>query len=159
VLDTEGRLVGLNTNRAGEGFYLALPADDAFQRRLEALSQGAVPPTRQLGIAVAPAHVARKLRRSVGLPDRDGLLVRGVEVGGPADRGGLTRGDLLVRAGELAVSSVDDLYRALDTSDDQLVLGIVRGAEDLELTVSFTGESGDSPGTGDTGDTDSDQTD
>lgn len=137
VLDAEGRLVGLNTNRAGEGFYLALPADDAFRGRLDTLAQGTVPATRQLGIAVAPAHVARKLRRSVGLPDRDGLLVRGVEAGGPADRAGLTRGDLVVRAGELAVSTVDDLYRALDTTDDQLVIGIVRGAEDLELTVSF----------------------
>ena len=41
---------------------------------------------RQLGRSVpasespiAPAFVARRMRRSVGLPDRDGLLVRGVE--------------------------------------------------------------------------------
>ena len=29
LLDAEGRLIGLNTNRIGEGFYLALPADAA----------------------------------------------------------------------------------------------------------------------------------
>src|SRR5688572_12668516 len=27
IVDTDGRLLGLNTNRLGEGFYLALPAD------------------------------------------------------------------------------------------------------------------------------------
>ena len=31
LLDADGRLVGLNTNRLGEGFYLALPADAALR--------------------------------------------------------------------------------------------------------------------------------
>ena len=33
LLDAQGRLVGLNTNRIGEGFYLALPADAALRAR------------------------------------------------------------------------------------------------------------------------------
>ncbi|MBA2624750.1 MAG: trypsin-like peptidase domain-containing protein, partial [Acidimicrobiia bacterium] len=35
LLDAEGRLVGLNTNRLGDGFYLALPADAELRRRVE----------------------------------------------------------------------------------------------------------------------------
>jgi serine protease Do len=35
LLDAEGRLIGLNTNRIGEGFYLALPADAALRGRVE----------------------------------------------------------------------------------------------------------------------------
>ncbi len=31
ILDADGRFLGLNTNRLDEGFYLALPADDAAQ--------------------------------------------------------------------------------------------------------------------------------
>ncbi len=31
LLDAEGALVGLSTNRVGEGFYLALPADDGAE--------------------------------------------------------------------------------------------------------------------------------
>ena len=83
LLDAAGALVGLNTNRVGEGFYLALPADEALRDRVEALARGETRDRPQLGIAVAPAHVARRLRRSVGLPDRDGVLVRGVEGGSP----------------------------------------------------------------------------
>ena len=50
----------------------------------------------RLGVAVAPSHVARRLRRSVGLPERDGLLVRDVEEGSPAARAGIVDGDLIV---------------------------------------------------------------
>ena len=37
LVDAEGRLIGLNTNRIGEGFYLALPADAALRARVDAL--------------------------------------------------------------------------------------------------------------------------
>src|SRR6202795_3140434 len=37
LVDAEGRLVGLNTNRIGEGFYLALPVDDGLRARIDAL--------------------------------------------------------------------------------------------------------------------------
>src|SRR5262250_2703921 len=37
VLDAEGRLLGINTNRLGEGFYLAIPADEALRGQADAL--------------------------------------------------------------------------------------------------------------------------
>ena len=89
LLDAPGRLLGINTNRLGEGFYLALPADDALRDRIDALGRGESTERPRLGIAVAPQHVARRLRRSVGLPERDGLLVRGVEDGSPAAAAGI----------------------------------------------------------------------
>ena len=54
----------------------------------------------RLGVALAPADVAARLRRSVGLGERDGLLVRGVVDGSPAAAAGIREGDLLVRAGD-----------------------------------------------------------
>src|SRR4029078_13620690 len=60
LLDAEGRLVGLNTNRIGEGFYLALPANAALQARVDALSRGEAPRRARLGVAVAPSHIARR---------------------------------------------------------------------------------------------------
>ena len=53
----------------------------------------------RLGVAIAPSHVARRLRRSVGLPIATGILVRGVEEGAPADAAGIEAGDLIVSAG------------------------------------------------------------
>ena len=94
VLDAAGQLLGINTNRLGEGFYLAIPADAALRGRADALARGESPPSPQLGVAIAPGHVARRLRRSVGLPDTDGLLIREVMDDSPAtDRTGPGRPD------------------------------------------------------------------
>ncbi|MDF2740841.1 MAG: serine protease, partial [Actinomycetia bacterium] len=95
VVDAAGRLLGIDTNRLGDGFYLALPADADLRQRLDALGRGETAARPRLGVGIAPARVARQLRRAVGLPERDGLLVRVVEDGGPADRAGLRTGDLV----------------------------------------------------------------
>ena len=130
-----GRLVGLNTNRIGEGFYLALPADAALRERVDALARGETPTRARLGVAIAPSHVARRLRRSVGLPDRDGVLVRGVEDGSPAEAAGIEAGDLIVEAAGKAIADGDDLFAALATVDWRLRGKLVRGAEERTVTV------------------------
>lgn len=139
VVDLEGRLLGINTNRLGEGFYAAIPADDDLKARVDALSRGESPTRRHLGVALAPGRAARQLRRSVGLPDRDGLLVRAVEPESPAGRAGLRQGDLIVEAAGRAVTRVDDLYQALDGlgDDESLPLRIVRGTDELSVSVTF----------------------
>ena len=141
VVDGAGRLLGVNTHRLGDGFYLALPADDELRTRLDALARGQSPRRRHLGVALAPAEAARHLRRAVGLPERDGLLVRAVQPGSSAERAGLRQGDLIVAASGGAVASADDLHAALDAVDEggSLPLRIVRGSEELEVTVAFPG--------------------
>ena len=74
------------------------------------------PTRRRLGIAVAPSFVARRLRRAVGLPERDGLLVRGVEDGSPAAAAGVSSGDLIVAANGADVRTADDLWAVLDVA-------------------------------------------
>lgn len=141
VVDAAGRLVALNTNRLGDGFYSALPADGELRKRVDALASGTSPERRRLGVAVAPRDVARRLRRSVGLPERDGVLVRGVEAGSPAAAAGVREGDLLVSAGGRALAEPDDVHDALDSLEgDDLDLAVVRGAEELSVRVSFTVE-------------------
>ena len=106
----------VNTNRLGEGFYLALPADAALRARVEALGRGESVTRPRLGIAVAPARVSRRLRESVGLPDRDGVLVRGVEDDSPAARAGIRDGDLIVEIAGQPVSEADQLQEILASS-------------------------------------------
>ena len=144
LVDAAGALVGLNTNRIGEGFYLALPADDELKARIAALGRGESPSRVRLGIAIAPNHVARRLRRSVGLPDRAGILVRGVEDGSLADDAGVEAGDLIVSAGGREIRDADDLHEALGTLDQPFDLGVVRGAD--ERTVVIGAAKGRTPG-------------
>jgi S1-C subfamily serine protease len=139
LLDTSGRLLGINTMRVDGGLILAIPADSSLRERVEALGRGEQVRRARLGIAIAPPRVARRLRRAVGLPERDGVLVRAVEEGGAADRAGLERGDLIVQAGGREVNRTDVLYEALDgaRNDSQLELTIVRGTEERTVSVTF----------------------
>lgn len=139
VVDLAGRLLGINTLRADGGLILAIPADGQLRERVEALGRGETPKRVRLGVAIAPPRVARRLRRAVGLPERDGLLVRAVEEGSPADRAGIERGDLLVAAGDRELGRVDALYEALDAAgtDGSLELTVVRGTEERRVTAEF----------------------
>ena len=139
LVDAAGRLVAVNTNRVGEGFYLARPADAALRERVDALGRGESVERPRLGIAIAPPHVARRLRASVGLSDRAGLLVRGVEDGSPAARAGIREGDLLVEAAGKALDNPDTLPEVLAQTGLPIELKIVRGDE--ERTVSVGGST------------------
>jgi serine protease Do len=141
VVDVHGTLVGIDTHRVGDGFYLALPADESLGTRVDALSHGDVPRRPRLGIAVAPPRVARRLRQSVGLPERAGLLVHAVEEGGPADRAGLRQGDLVVRVASTDVTTVDELAAALEATapDVAVEVLVVRGVDEVTLAVDLAG--------------------
>jgi len=137
VIDANGALLGLNTNRLGEGFYLAIPADQALRDRVSALAKGEAPSLPHLGIGIAPSRVAKGLRRAVGLPEAEGLLVRAVEDDSLASKAGLQEGDLIVAASGQEVKSVDDLFDALDRlgTEGTLELKVLRGTEERTVPV------------------------
>jgi serine protease Do len=75
----------------------------------------------------------------VGLPERDGILVRAVERGSAADRAGLERGDLIVAVAGKDLDRIEALYEALDAAQagTQLELTIVRGADERAVSVGL----------------------
>lgn len=77
------------------------------------------------------------MRRAVGLPDAEGLLIRHVEDNSPAARAGLAKGDLIVLAAGRPVSGIDDLFEALAAADGVIQLVIVRGAEERAVDVQL----------------------
>jgi DNA-binding MarR family transcriptional regulator len=90
----------------------------------------------RLGVAVAPAAVATRMRRAVGLPEAPGVLIVRVTVGSAADAGGLRRGDLVTAAGGSPVRSVGDLERAVRSAAGAVTVAVLRGAEPQELEVT-----------------------
>jgi serine protease Do len=143
VLNAAGQLLGINTNRLGEGFYLAIPADETLRGKVDGLARGESVRPPRLGVAIAPGHVARRLRRAVGLPEADGLLIREVEDDSPAARAGLARGDLIVAVAGQPTSSPDDLFTALRAaaSGGTIEMTVLRGTEERSVHVVL-GENG-----------------
>lgn len=139
VVDTDGRLLGINTNRLGEGFYLAVPSGAHFAKTVERLREGATTSGVRLGVGVAPNEVVRKLRKSVGLEPVDGLLIRHIEQGSPADASGVREGDVLVSLHDVAILTIDDLYEALGGIDAGSAASahLIRGVEELTVQVEF----------------------
>jgi DNA-binding MarR family transcriptional regulator len=97
----------------------------------------AQPIARRLGVAVAPAAVADRMRRAVGLAAAGGLLVLEVEPDSPGAGAGLDQGDLIQALDGETVHSTGDLERALERAGDRARLGVLRGAAAREVEVSF----------------------
>ena len=95
----------------------------------------------RLGVAVAPAAVAGRMRRAVGLPDRHGILVLKVKRASAADTAGLARGDLVTAAGGADVRTIGDLHRAVRHARGTLALDVVRGAEERSVEVALSRSS------------------
>jgi DNA-binding MarR family transcriptional regulator len=91
----------------------------------------------RLGVAVAPAAVASRMRRAVGLAERAGVLVVRVKRDSAADAAGLQRGDLLVAAAGEPVHSIGDLHRAVRHADATLALDVVRGVDERSVEVTL----------------------
>jgi serine protease Do len=143
LVDPDGNLLGVNSLRLDGGLILAVPAGTAVKERILGLARGEALSPHRLGVAIAPPRVARRLRGAVGLPERDGLLVRSVEDGSPGDEAGIETGDLIVAAAGNPTAGVEALYTALDTvpaAGGDLELTLVRGTDERTVTATFRSE-------------------
>jgi S1-C subfamily serine protease len=138
VLDVHGHLAGINTSRLGEGFYLAIPAGQTLRRRAGALARGESVTPPQLGITITPSQVARRLRRAVGLPDTEGLLIRQTAPDSPAARAGLAPGDLIVAAAGQPTRTIDDLSAALQSAGDTIELTLLHGTDERTTQIPLS---------------------
>jgi DNA-binding MarR family transcriptional regulator len=144
------------TDRGRELVQRARPAYDERAARLAAgLPEGAAAPLgeamtawqaffepgegehRRLGVAIAGAAVAKKMRGAVGLDEAPGVLIVRVKAGSAADNAGLSRGDMITAAAGSQVRSVGDLERAVRSADGTLALSVLRGVEPREVEVSL----------------------
>ena len=83
------------------------------------------------------------MRRAVGLPERDGLLVRSVSDGSAAAAAGIERGDLIVAAARppARTASTPSTRRSTRLAPgDELDLQVVRGTEERDVAVTFDRE-------------------
>jgi serine protease Do len=140
LLDGEGRLLGLNAVRLAHGLILALPTAEVRERVAD-IAAGNAPTQKRLGVAIVAPRIARRLRGAVGLPEREGVLVRAVQQQSPAARAGVERGDLIVGMAGREVDSLDALFAALDAAplEQPVPLRILRGVQEREVEVVLGG--------------------
>jgi serine protease Do len=74
-----------------------------------------------------------------GAPEGEGVLVREVNPGSPAEKAGLKAGDVITKINEERIRSIGDLHEKLAAKhDDKTVkLGILRNRSEMNLTVEL----------------------
>jgi C-terminal processing protease CtpA/Prc len=88
-------------------------------------------------LGIQAEGVGRQLGEYFGIKDGEGLLIKSVEKGGPAEKAGLKAGDVIVRAGNEKVTDRSDLVRILHThrNGGKVPLSIVRDHKEQTITV------------------------
>lgn len=139
LVDAQGNLVGINTaifSRTGGslGIGFAIPVDTARQVMEGLVTEGQV---RRGWIGVEPRDLTPEIAESFGLPVREGVLITGVLADGPASKGGLKPGDVVVKIGDAPVANTAQLLSAVAAlkPQSQAVIGVQRGGQTLDVTL------------------------
>jgi S1-C subfamily serine protease len=137
LVDGHGRVVGINTALAGIGLGLAVPINDATRAIISSLIRDGRVRRAVFGAAVAPRPLPRSIAARIGR--RAAVQVMQIVPDGPADRGGLVQGDLLVSLDGEPLGDATDLQRLMtpERIGRQVPAVVVRGGRPrtLELTL------------------------
>jgi S1-C subfamily serine protease len=112
-----------------------VPVDTARQV-MEALLKGGKVQRGWIGVDVRDLNT--ELAESLALQVKTGVLIAGVVHDGPAARGGMRPGDVVVSVAGRPVTNVAELLPSVAALAPQskAVLGVQRGAQSLELEVT-----------------------
>ncbi|HEX4186754.1 MAG TPA: trypsin-like peptidase domain-containing protein [Solirubrobacteraceae bacterium] len=135
LVDSFGRLVGINTAVAGVGLGLAVPINEATRQVIGALMAHGRVRRAYLGVAGGPRPLPARARRA---REQDtGVEVIEITPDSPAERAGLRPEDLIVQLAGTRVHGVDDLQRLMvaDLIGSAVDVDVLRGGEQLRLRL------------------------
>jgi len=138
LVNMEGEVLGLNTSGLTRGSSLTIPVKVAW-RIADALAKHGTVKRGYLGVRTQPVEIPEASRKALNREQQNGLLVLWLEEGGPAEKGGLLVGDILVAISNQPVGDPDDLFSALnnDTVGKSIAVEVLRGGrpETVKVTV------------------------
>jgi len=138
LVDSRGRVIGVNTAviLPAQGICFAVGINTAKVVTGQLIRHGKIRRGR-IGVAGQNVPLLRLAQRAHGLDAKSGVLVTGVEPNSPAQRAGLTSGDIIVAFDGKPVAGIDDLHQLLVTEriDAPTTVVVLRKADKLELAI------------------------
>lgn len=138
LVDTAGRIVGLNTSGLARGASLAIPVSLAWQIA-QALEKHGHIQRGFLGVRSQPVPILPAQQSALGRQQASGLLLVGVESGSPAEGGGLLVGDIIVAIAGQPVADPDELLASLtgEVVGKATPIQVLRGGSPATITVTI----------------------
>jgi S1-C subfamily serine protease len=135
LVDSFGRVVGVNTAVAGVGLGLAVPINEATRQVIGALMTDGRVRRAYLGVAGGPRPLPARARRERN--QDSGVEVIEITPDSPAERAGLRPEDLIVELAGARVQGVDDIQRLMvaDLIGSPVDVEVLRGGEPLRLRL------------------------
>ncbi len=114
LVSSHGEVVGINTAviMGAQGICFAVASNTANFVLGELVRHGRVR-RAYIGIAAQQFAVSPRLRHAARLTQTSAVMVANVEPGSPADRAGLSSGDIILSLDGVPVTGADDLIRLL----------------------------------------------
>jgi len=141
LVDSAGNLIGINTaiysqTGGSMGIGYAIPVSTARQVMDQIIQKGSV--TRGW-VGVGVQEVTREIAESFKLPSTGGVLITQVERGGPADKGGVKLGDVLLAVNGKPVADSTDMLNSIAALSPGAVakLRLLRERAETEVTVTI----------------------
>jgi S1-C subfamily serine protease len=137
LVDTQGRVVGLNTSGLAHGAAITIPAFLAWADA-ENLAKFGYIKRGYLGIRSQQVELSPEASQALGREQEAGLLLVSVEKGSPAEAGGLIVGDILVAINQQPVPDHDALMFHLsgEAVGKPISVQILRGGQPMEIAVT-----------------------
>jgi len=136
VVDTEGRLIGMLTTGLTRTAPVAIPAATIARVAAELLERGSIA-RGYIGVSLHPVPLPATYARALNRNQRTGVMILAVEPNGPAEKGGILVGDVIVEINTQPVGDTDDIQIALRGSvGKELPVVVFRGGQRTEVRVT-----------------------
>jgi len=134
LVDAEGRLIGLNSAGLLRATPLTLPVV-TIERVVQALLTNGSIQRGYLGVSSHPARLPAALAEAT--KQRVGLVIIGIQPGGPAETAGLLLGDVLLTLDGERLESIGDLQAALEErSEKAATLHVLRAGIERDVAIT-----------------------
>lgn len=136
VVDTEGRFVGMLTTGMTRTAPVAVPAATIARVAAELLERGSIA-RGYIGVSLHPVPLPAANAKALNRSQRSGVMILAVEPNGPAEKGGILAGDVIVEINARPVTDTDDIQIALRGSvGKELPVIVFRGGQRAEVRVT-----------------------